>query len=81
VNAPGTSPISADKQAAFCQDQVAYMYRTDSQYVKALERVVAADGSTTIAVTVNETNEGVNIFNCRLDSSNRFIDVMANGAL
>jgi hypothetical protein len=57
------------------------MYRTDSQYVKARERVVAADGSTTIAVTVNETNEGVNIFNCRLDSSNRFIDVMANGAL
>ena len=53
------------------------MYRTDSQHVTPRERVVAADGSTTIAVTVNRANEGVNIVKCRLDASNRFIDVTA----
>jgi hypothetical protein len=84
VNAPGTSTISPDKQVAFCQDQVAFMYRTDPQYVTARDRVLAADGSTTIAVTVTKANDGVNIFKCRLDASNRFIDVtatMSDGAL
>ena len=84
VTAAGTSPISPDKQAAFCQDQVAFMNSTEPQYVTTRERVVAADGSTTIDVTVDKGNKGVETFKCRLDASGRFIDVMAttgDGAL
>ena len=77
VTAAGTSPISSDKQAAFCQDQVAFRYSTEPQYVTARGRVVAADGSTTIDVTVDNENKGVKTFKCRLDARNRFIDVIA----
>jgi hypothetical protein len=75
--AAGTSPISPDKQVAFCRDQTAFMFSAEPQYVTARERVVAADGSTTIEVTIDKGNESVMISECRLDSSNRFIDVIA----
>jgi hypothetical protein len=75
VSAVGTNPISPGKQAAFCQDQVAYTYRTERQNVTTRERVVAADGSTTIDVTVDKGSEGVQTFKCRLDARNRFVDV------
>jgi hypothetical protein len=68
----------------FCQDQVANMYDADPQNVVTNERVVATDGSTTIDVTVDKGNGDVKTFKCRLDASNRFIDVMAmtsDGAL
>ena len=84
VTATGTSPISPDKQAAFCQDQVAFMNSTEPQYVTTRERVVAADGSTTIDVIVDKGNKVVETFKCRFDASGRFIDVMAttsDGAL
>ena len=84
VSAPGTSPINPGKQPAFCQDQVAYMYKTEPQYATTSERVVAADGSTTIDVTIDKGTEGVQIFKCRLDANNRFVDVIAatsDGAL
>ena len=84
VSAPGTSPINPGKQPAFCQDQVAYMYKTEPQYATTRERVVAADGSTTIDATVDKGSEGAKTFKCRLDASNRFIDVIAassDGAL
>ena len=42
VTAVGTSPIIRGKQAAFCQDQVAYTYDVKPQYVSTSERVVAA---------------------------------------
>ena len=77
VMAAGTSPISPSKQPMFCQDQVAHMYEAEPQNVVTNERVVATDGSTTIDVTVDKGNEGVKAFKCRLDASNRFIDVMA----
>jgi PBP1b-binding outer membrane lipoprotein LpoB len=77
VTAAGTSPISPSKQLVFCQYQVANMYDAEPQNVVTHERVVAADGSTTIDVTVDKGNEGVKTFKCRLDASNRFIDVMA----
>jgi PBP1b-binding outer membrane lipoprotein LpoB len=77
VTAAGTSPISPSKQPVFCQDQVAAMYDAEPQNVVTNERVVAADGSTTIDVTVDKVNEGSMTFKCRLDASNRFIDVMA----
>ena len=60
------------------------MYGAEPQYVTTRERVVAADGSTTIDVTVDKGSEGVKTFKCRLDASNRFIDVIAatsDGAL
>ena len=76
--AAGTSPINPDKQAAFCQDQVAFMFKTEPQYVTTRERMVAADGSTTIDVTVDKGNEGVNAYKCRLDAGNRFVDVIAS---
>ncbi len=53
------------------------MNSTERQYATTRERVVAADGSTTIDVTVDKGNEGVKTFKCRLDASNRFIDVVA----
>jgi hypothetical protein len=84
VTAAGTSPISPSKQPMFCQDQVANMYDADPQNVVTNERVVATDGSTTIDVTVDKGNGDVKTFKCRLDASNRFIDVMAltsDGAL
>src|SRR5262245_41677692 len=77
VTAVGTSPIGPDMQAAFCRDQVAYMYSTELQRVTARERMVAADGSTTIDVIVDKGSEGVRTFKCRLDASNRFVDVIA----
>jgi ABC-type Fe3+-hydroxamate transport system substrate-binding protein len=77
VTAVGTNPIKPSKQAAFCQDQVAYMYRAEPQYASTRERVVAADGSTTIDVTIDKGIEGVKTFKCRLDASNRFVDVVA----
>ena len=58
VMAAGTSPINPDKQAAFCQDQVAFMFKTEPQYVTTRERMVAADGSTTIDVTVDKGERG-----------------------
>jgi hypothetical protein len=78
VMAAGTSPINPDKQAAFCQDQVAFMFKTEPQYVTARESIVAADDSTTIDVTVDKGNEGVKTYKCRLDAGNRFIDVIAS---
>ena len=84
VTAAGPSPISPDKQPAFCQDQVAYTFSTEPQYVATRERVVAVDNSTTIDVTVDKGNQVVETFKCRLDASGRFIDVMAmtsDGAL
>jgi len=78
VTAAGNSAISPDKQVAFCQDQVAYSYRAEPQYVAARGRVIAADGSTTIEVTIdNEKEGGVKTFKCRLDATNRFVDVVA----
>ncbi len=77
VTAPGPSPINPGKQPAFCQDQVAFMYEVEPQNVTAGERVVAEDGSTTIDVTVDQGNESVRTFKCRLDADSRFIDVMA----
>jgi hypothetical protein len=82
VTAPGTSPISPSIQAAFCQDQVAFTYSTERRYATTGERVVAADGSTTIDVTIDKGNGGAKTFKCRLDADNRFIDVVASdGAL
>lgn len=78
VMAAGTSPINPDKQAAFCQDQVALMFKTEPQYVATRGRIVAADSSTTIDVTVDKGNEGVKTYKCRLDAGNRFIDVIAS---
>jgi hypothetical protein len=75
--AVGTSPIRPDLQPAFCQDQVAFMTSTEHQLVVPLERIVAADGSTTIDVTVDKGIEGVKTFKCRLDASHRFIEAMA----
>ena len=77
VTAPGTSPISPSKQLAFCQDQVADMYGAKRENAVTGERVVAADGGTTINVTVNKAEEGVKTFSCRLDATNHFIDVVA----
>ncbi|SFK35911.1 hypothetical protein SAMN04488498_105201 [Mesorhizobium albiziae] len=76
VMAAGTSPIPPSKQAAFCQDQVANMYDAEPQNVVAHGPVVAADGSTTIDVTVDRGN-GVKTFKCRLDAGNRFIDALS----
>jgi hypothetical protein len=78
VTAPGTTPISPDKQAAFCQDQVAFMYDAKPQFATTRERVVAADGSTTIDVTIDKGNGGGNTYKCRLDAGNRFVDVTAS---
>jgi type IV pilus biogenesis protein CpaD/CtpE len=78
VMAAGTSPINPDKQVAFCQDQVAFMFKAEPQYVTTRERIVAADGSTTIDVAVDKGNEGVKAYKCRLDAGNRFIDVIAS---
>lgn len=75
--ASGTSPISPDKQVAFCQDQTAFMFKAEPQYVTTGERMVAADGSTTIDVTIDKGSEGVKTYKCRLDTSNRFLDVIA----
>jgi hypothetical protein len=77
ATAAGTSPISPDRQEAFCRDQVAFMYGAEPQYVATRERVVAADGSTTIDATVDKGSDGAKTFKCRLDASNRFIDVVA----
>ena len=77
VTATGTSPISPDKQAAFCQDQVAFMYSTEPQYVTTRDRVVAADGSTAIDVTIDKGNEHARTYRCRLDAGSRFVDVVA----
>ncbi len=71
VMAAGTSPITPSKQPAFCQDQVANMYDAEPHNVVAHGPVVAADGSTTIDVTIG----GARTFKCRLDASNRFIEV------
>jgi hypothetical protein len=84
VTAPGTSPISSGKQLAFCQDQVAFMYSVKPQFVTARERVVAADGSTTIDVIIDKGNESAKTYKCRLDASRRFVGVTAatsDGAL
>lgn len=77
VMAAGTSPISPSLQPVFCQDQVASMYDAELQNVVTHERVVAADGSTTIDVTVDKGNEGVKTFKCSLDASSRFVDVVS----
>jgi hypothetical protein len=77
VMAAGTSPISPSLQPVFCQDQVASMYDAELQSVVTHERVVAADGSTTIDVIVDKGSEGIKTFKCRLDANNRFIDVVA----
>jgi len=77
TTAAGTSPIPLDLQPEFCQDQVAFMTSTERQHVVPLERVVVADGSTTIDVTVDKGIEGVKTFKCRLDASHRFIEAMA----
>lgn len=76
----GTSPISPDKQAAFCQDEVAFRVKAELQHATVGERVVAADGSTTIDVTIDNGMAGAKTFKCRLDASNRFIDVIASDA-
>jgi hypothetical protein len=49
----------------------------EPQYLATRERVVAADGSTTIEIIVDKGNEHVKTFKCRLDASNRFVDVIA----
>ncbi len=41
------------------------------------QRVVAADGSTSVDVTVDKGTEGLKSFKCRLDASGRFVDVIA----
>jgi hypothetical protein len=71
----GTSPISPDMQAAFCQDQVAFMHGAEPQFATAHDPVVAQDGSTTIEVTIAKDNEEIRTFQCRLDASNRFAGV------
>lgn len=76
----GTSPINPNKQAAFCQDEVAFRFKAEPQQVTTRERVVAADGSTTIEVMVDKGMAGVKTFKCRLDASNRFVDVIASDA-
>ena len=77
VTAVGTTPISPGRQPAFCKDQAAYMYGAEPQNVTTRERVVAADGGATIAVTVDKGNEGVKTFKCRFDDGNRFVEVTA----
>lgn len=76
----GTTPISPSKQLAFCQDEVAFTYKAEPQHVSTRERVVAADGSTTIDVTIDNGIAGVRTYKCRLDAGNRFIDVVASDA-
>jgi len=71
----GTSPISPDIQAAFCQDQVAFMQGAEPQFATAHDPVVAQDGSTTIEVTIAKDTEGIRTFQCRLDANNRFAGV------
>lgn len=75
ATARGTSPIKPQLQAAFCQDQVAFMQGVEPQFATAHDPVVAADGSTTIEVTIAKDNEGITTFQCRLDASNRFAGV------
>jgi hypothetical protein len=75
ATAAGTSPIRPEIQAAFCQDQVAFMQSVEPQFATAHEPVVAEDGSTTIEVTIAEGTEGIRTFQCRLDPSNRFAGV------
>jgi hypothetical protein len=74
ATAPGTSPIKPSLQAAFCQDQVAFMQGVEPQFATAHDPVVAEDGSTTIEVTISDSG-GVRSFQCRLDASNRFAGV------
>lgn len=75
--AAGTSPIKPEIQTAFCQDQVAFVYSAEPQFVTAQGRVVAPDGSTTIDVTINDAAGGAKTYICRLDAENRFVDVTA----
>lgn len=75
ATALGTSPISPKLQTAFCQDQVAFMQGAEPRFATAHDPVVAADGSTTIEVTVAKENEDIKTFQCRLDASNRFAGV------
>lgn len=75
TTAVGTSPIPPDIQTAFCQDQVAFMQSVEPEFAAAHEPVVAADGSTTIQVTVAKGNQAIQTFDCRLDAGNRFVGV------
>ena len=77
VTAVGTSPIPPNLQVAFCDDQIAFTTGVEREHLTPGERVVAADGSTTIDVTVDKGSEGVKTFKCRLDASGRFIEAMA----
>jgi hypothetical protein len=54
------------------------MYDAKPQFATTRERVVAADGSTTIDVTIDKGNGGGNTYKCRLDAGNRFVDVTAS---
>jgi hypothetical protein len=74
ATAPGTSPIKPSLQAAFCQDQVAFMQGVEPQFATAHDPVVAEDGSTTIEVTISDSG-GARSFQCRLDAGNRFAGV------
>ena len=74
MTAAGTSPIKPEIQPAFCQDQVAFMQGVEPQFATAGQPVVAADGSTTIQVTVTK-GQGIQTFECRLDAGNRFAGV------
>jgi len=76
VTAVGTSPIPPNLQPAFCDDQIAFTTGVEREHLTPGERVVAADGSTTIDVAV-EGKRGVKNFKCRFDASNRFVDAVA----
>src|SRR5262249_26778387 len=74
ATAPRTSPIKPELQAAFCQDQVAFMQGVKPQFATVHDPVVAEDGSTTIEVMVSKDG-GTRAFQCRLDANNRFAGV------
>lgn len=80
VMAAGTSPIRPELQAAFCKDQVAFMYDAEPQDAVAQERVVAADGSATVDVVIDKGSGGRKTYVCSLGADNRFVGVTAAGA-
>lgn len=80
VMAAGTSPIPPELQAAFCKDQVAFMYDAEPQDAVAQERVVAADGSATVDVVIDKGSGGRKTYVCSLGADNRFVGVTAAGA-
>ena len=74
------APVAANNMGAYCRGEAAEAFEARLSYIKSTRPVKAADGSSTVDGTYEDSDGHTKNFRCRYDAAGNFLDVKAAAA-